>query len=827
MPRNATFENDLKTTRLFILCLLFLLCGIGLRAQPRALQGQVRNVAGKPIPYTLIQEIKGGQPVYADSLGNFSLQANSQKHTIKAIAPGHIPKTIVLPFNYKEKLLIYLDPINGNTDFNAYEVVRQARFKRDENESQYSSFKAEVLKTSKAEIKRVPFSIWPISGRILPSKRDTGLVFFSEQVSQQRFYNEHHFMDSVKHYQAAGTIVMPDFTYLVDKDFSFYHNKISMPELGYQGYFTPLSDKALHHYDLKAIGSYLDGNRKVYRIGFKPKKYGTPAFQGYFDIYDSLFTIAYCNFSFKASSHLEGMDSVRVEQLFYYDGDVYHKAYQTMDFHLTVNGFRGFYSSSVYYKNQRYLENPTWGKNKEVVHMDSSSISDNNSYWRQQRIKALSQNERSLLKTENLSNVFKGRYSREPYLQKPFKPVKLLYDKYIYRTDGYFFHFNPLYRSLGYNTVEGVYIRYDVPIWLYNKGTELMLNPEVRFGFADTDFKSRLTAEFTYDLSNPKKVRVEVGHVVDQFNEEDPISPFINTIYSLLFSKNYLKMYGKDFIQIGYQHEITNGFEMQSSLEYASRFPLYNNSTFVITGTPKGFTQNNPEHTEEINNNGFDDHQALTFRAQLAYQFNQRYKMINGKKINLRMTTPRAYINYRQGLPSAISQTKYNFLAAGMSFNTPLGNAGYTKWDISGGGFFNVENIEFIDYKHFNGTQTFYLQPSTYYYQSIKQFSTLGYYDMSTKRAFAEAHFEHHFNGFLLSKIGLLRRTQAHTYFGMNYLHNFTERQFAEFFLGFDNIHNIMRMEFAAGLDNFSKLQPTFLVGIEFDILYYYNNRKK
>lgn len=797
-----------------------------MHAQPKAISGQVLNAKGQPIANALILE--GTTSTYADSSGYFSLKALSQKNFIKAMAPGYISKSIALPFNYNEKLLIYMDTIAGSSNFNAYEVVRQARLKRDKNERMYSAYTAKALKTSRARVLRVPFNLWPVSGRILPAKKDTGLVFFSEQLSTHRFQNKNHFSDSVSHVQAGGTVLMPDFTYLADKDFSFYHDKLYMPELGYQGYFTPLSHKALHHYNLKPLGQYQDGNLTIYRIGFSPKKFGTPAFTGYFDIYDSLFTVAYTNFIFNASSHLKGMDSVRVEQLYYYNSTGYHKAWQTMDFYTSIHGFRGHYSSKVIYKNHRYTPfiNKS-GLQNEVLYMDTTSVFSKSNFWKAERLEPPGPREEELLQTENLNDVLKERYSRVPYLQKSFDPVELLYKRYIYRTDGYYFHFKPLYQSLGYNTVEGVYVRYDVPIWLYTKSTELMLNPEVRFGFADTDFKSRLTAEFTYDLGNPKKVKAQVGHVVDQFNEDNPISPFINSIYSLMFSKNYLKLYGKDYIQIGYQHEITNGFEMQSSLEYASRFPLYNNSDFVITGTAQGFTQNNPEHADDVNNNGFDDHQALTFRAQLAYQFNQRYKMINGKKVNLRMKTPRVYMNYRQGIASSISQTSYNFLAGGISFNTHIGNMGYTKWDISGGGFFNVENIEFVDYKHFNGTQTFYLQPATYYYQSIKQFSTLGYYNMSTKRAFAEAHFEHHFNGFLLSKIGLLRKTQAHTYFGINYLHNFTNNQFAEFFLGFDNIHNIMRMEFAAGLANFNKLHPTFLVGIEFDILYYYNNRKK
>lgn len=818
----------MKIYRFLFYILINFWIATGLWAQPYQLKGQVQNAKGISIPYALVHVSGQSAPIYADSLGFFEWESQTQNHTLRISYPDFVPKSIVLPYNYKETLIIYLDSISGTSYFNPYELVRLANLKAQDNRKNYTQYKAVAFKTNKAKIIKVPNFTVPFSRLMLPGKKDTGLVFFSEQLSHQLFFNKHHFDDSITHFRASGTLPLPDLTYLADKDFSLYHELISMPELGYSTYISPLADDASALYDFKSVGSYFDGNRQVYRISFSPKKYGTPALNGYMDIYDSVYTLAYGKYQLRASSHLESVDSVLIEQFYNYHNNNYSKAFQKMEFHLSINGYEGLYTSEVYYKQHSFLSTAEpKSKDHEVLSLDSTTVLDDSSFWEGQRITALSPVEKNSVTHKNLNNYFREKYSRVPHLQKSFKPISLFYRPHIFQSDEYYFYFKPAYQAFGYNTVEGVYFRYNLPIKVYRKHTELKLEPEVRFGFSDLDFKSRLTAEFIYDLGNPKKVQVELGHVVDQFNPENPISPLINSIYGLHLSRNYLKLYGKDYFKAGYQLELINGLEMQSSIEYASRFPLYNTSTFVLTGTSQGFTPNNPNISEDINNQGFEDHQALTFRVQLAYRFHQRYETINGKKVNLRMNTPRIYLNYRQGIESSISQTRYSFLAGGMTFNTPLGNAGFTKWDLSAGGFFDVKRIEFVDYKHFNGTQTFYLQPSTYYYHPIKQFSTLGYYDLSTKKAFVEAHAEHHFNGFLLSKVKLLRKTQAHTYLGINYLHNFTANQFYEFFIGMDNIHNIMRMEFAIGLDNTGKFYPTFLVGIDFDLLYYAKNRKK
>src|SRR5690606_10819539 len=100
----------------------------------------------------------------------------------KIVAPHYIPKNIVLAYNYKERLLIYLDSINGDRDFNPYEIIRLAKLKRAENAEKYTAFEATAFKTNSVELDKAPFNLWPFSGWLLPAKKDTGLMYFSEQI---------------------------------------------------------------------------------------------------------------------------------------------------------------------------------------------------------------------------------------------------------------------------------------------------------------------------------------------------------------------------------------------------------------------------------------------------------------------------------------------------------------------------------------------------------------------------------------------------------------------------------------------------------------------
>ena len=796
-------------------------------AQPKGISGRVMLNDGTPASGAIVWVSDLDSIFYTNQNGNFTIPPSGQKHYLKVIFPGFHSRNIVLPFNYDERLLIYLDAGDSMAYFNPYEVVRLAQYKREQNRKAYTAFRAKVYKKSNAYLHSVPFQLPLASGLVLPAKNDTGIMFYSQQLSQQHYQNPNNFSDSVIGYQAAGILAAPDFSYLSDKSLSFYNNQLTLPELDFNAYHSPLGEKALRLYDFTARGTYYDGNRKIYQIAFEPKRNGSATTSGIMDIYDSTYTVAFAKYQFNNTHHLEMLDSIEVEQFYTYTKGEYQQLHTHLTYYLDIIGFSGNYQSRSYYVQHQYEPIvPDIELGNEVYQIQPEAITSDTAFWNNYRLHANSPRVSMLLDSNNLNDLFRDKYSRSLHFHTQFKPFQLLYKRYIYREDDLYFNFSPLYYMPGYNTVEGAYLKYELPIRIYKPKSEWRITPMARYGFADAEFKSRVATEFTYDLDNPKKVKVEVGHVLDQFNEDDPISPLINTFYSLFLSENYMKLYGKDYIRAGYQLELAHGLELQSSLEYASRYPAYNNTDFAFIGGGNDFTPNNPTVSDDIDESGFDQHLALTFRAQLAYQFHQRYKTINGKKVNLQMSTPRIYLNYRQGISSAFSDTRFAFLATGITFNTDFGNIGTTRWDFSGGGFIDRTHVEFIDYQHFNGTQTFYLQQSPYYYSPIKHFSTLGYYNYSTDKAFIEAHVEHHFDGALLSRIGFLRPTGVHSFGGLNYLYNFEEPQFLELFFGVDNIMDILKVQVAAKVKNIEDISPSILVGIDFNYLYYLRNKR-
>ena len=795
--------------------------------QPKSISGTVLNKEGQAVEHAIVWVSDLDTIFYADQHGQFSVPASGEKHFLKITAPGYASKNAVLPFNFNESLLIYLEQNIQDEYFNPYEVIRIAGLQREKNRQNYTAYQATTFKASSVNLINVPFQLPLASGLLLPSKGDTGIMFYSEQLCKQHYQNPNSFTDSTVAFRAGGILAAPDFNYVTDKSLSFYNEFLSIEELNHKKYFSPLGSKAAQLYDFKAMGTYMDGQRKIYRISFHPKKPGTPAIKGYLELYDSSFTVAYADYRFLHSNHLETVDSLSVKQYYTYQKNQYRQLYTKLKHYINIVGFKGYYTSESYFlKHQFEPVNEELHLGYNVYHLDVQAIGKKSKTLEGQVPRTLSSLEAKLLKENNLNNLFREKYSRNMVVQQEFRAQDLWFKGYIYREDKLFFNLPPLYYTPNYNTVEGFVLNYKVPIAIYQPETEWRITPMARYGFADNEFKSRVSAEFTYDLDNPKRVSLEVGHVFDQFNEEDPIHPAINSFYTLFLGKNYMKLYGKDYIKAGYKLELADGLELQSSLEYADRYPVYNNTDFTIIGEGQKFTPNNPTKDDVINEQGFDRHHALTFRAQLAYQFDQQYKTINGKKINLQMKTPRIYMNFRQGLSFLGGDTRFIFLGGGVTFNTDAKRLGHTRWDFSTGSFIARSHIEFIDYQHFNGTQTFYLQPSSYYSGSIKQFSTLGYYDYSTAKSFIEGHIEHHFDGALLSKWKLTRKTGIHSFMGLNYLYNFDQHQFVELFIGITNIMDIFKIEIATPIRTIEGVTPTLLVGVNFNFLYYQQNKR-
>ena len=101
-----------------------------------------------------------------------------------------------------------------------------------------------------------------------------------------------------------------------------------------------------------------------------------------------------------------------------------------------------------------------------------------------------------------------------------------------------------------------------------------------------------------------------------------------------------------------------------------------------------------------------------------------------------------------------------------------LGLLGNFSYKVIGGTFLDNSNMTFIDYRHFNGNETFFLRnfasetPYNIFRNGLNRLNALPYYSSSTNGAFAQFHIEQDFSNWLTNKITLLRLARLQTLIG-------------------------------------------------------------
>ena len=131
----------------------------------------------------------------------------------------------------------------------------------------------------------------------------------------------------------------------------------------------------------------------------------------------------------------------------------------------------------------------------------------------------------------------------------------------------------------------------------------------------------------------------------------------------------------------------------------------------------------------------------------------QRYISYPGIKIPFESNWPDFWVNYRGAL--APGDARFHYLGLALEKEAlKMGVAGQSGFYLQTGRFLDDSQIYFMDYRHFLGNQTIFGNPARY----RQSFFLLPYYDFSTTRPHAQAHWEHQFKGFLFDKIPLIRK---------------------------------------------------------------------
>lgn len=381
----------------------------------------------------------------------------------------------------------------------------------------------------------------------------------------------------------------------------------------------------------------------------------------------------------------------------------------------------------------------------------------------------------------------------------------------------------------GFNSVEGFNLIYRVSFykrWVkrdsLNKDkrpqtSRLEISPIARYAFSREKLTGKLRVDYRF---KNKRLTVESGQYVEQFNSAEPIHSLVNTFTSLFLGDSYMKIYERNFVDLNYTQRIDDKYSFRTQWTWARRSELFNNSTYTFFKSNKDqYTPNEPINLE-LPTTSFNPNRAFIGSVSLDARPWQKYRIRNGRKMRVDGSSPLLSFSYRKGIKGvADSDVAFDQIEFGFKDDFKIGIRGKLDLAWQAGAFFNTNNMYLMDYKHFLGNLTPFITTDP-----VGSYRLLDYYKHSTANEYFSANAHYHFRKFLVTRFPLVRVTGITENIFVNYLATPTSKNYTEVGYGIDGIFRIFRLEAAAAFQDGQYLNYGFRVGIATSITVNFND---
>ena len=767
--------------------------------------GTITNQKNEPLPFVniLIENTYKGTTSNDD--GYYELNISEAKtYTIIYTYLGYktVKKEVAIdkfPFKIDitlEEESVSLGEVVVNSEDNpAIAIMRQAIAMRKENLEKINSFKADFYSRGLIKIKDAPEKILGQEvgdlGGGLDSTR-SGIIYLSETISKIQYLRPDKLKEKITASKVSGNSSGFSFNNAIDVDYNFYNNTV---EFGNE-IISPIANNAFNYYRFKLEGVFYDdrGNL-INKINVIPKRENDPIFSGNIYIVEDQWTIYALELDITGvQARIPAVDLISLKQSFSYSetNDIWALISQSLDFKYKFLGIKGDGRFTAVYSNYEFnsgLTRKDFGR--ELVAFENEANKKDSLFWNKIRPVPLTIEERTdYIKKDSIQIVKESK----PYLDSidrvnnKFKLGKLLGYTYQNSHKDLRAGFNIPLLGINFNTVQGYTAKANV---FFSKGYDdynryFSANAALQYGFSDE--RLRATGSLSYKFNNTSRAFLTLSGGVSavQFNASEPISPFINSISTLFFEDNYMKLYDKSFVQLNYSEELLNGFRLYSGISYEKRSPLYNTTDQVyINEENDSYTSNNPLDEGAFGVAPFENHNIIKANVTAQINFGQEYLSYPDSKFNIGNDKyPTLTLSYEKGFGATNSDYNFDQIKARLYQSFNVADKGRFNYNIRAGKFFNADDIAFMDYQHFNGNQTHVSLNGSY----TNVFNNLDYYAASTNDAYLEAHAEHDFNGFLLGKVPLLNKLNFNLVVGAHLLATPNFKPYQEYTVGIDNI---------------------------------------
>ena len=789
-----------------------------LMAYGQKISGIVTNQKGEPLPFASIT-VRGTQSgAIANSKGRYDITIKEGSYTLVCQHVGYraenkqviVDKEITVDFTlHLQELSMEEVVIKSGTD-PANEIIRQTIKKRNYYNSQVDSFTVDVYIKGLLKSRQIPEKFIKKGtdkeemGKTGFDSLGRGILFLSESQTEVSFKKPDTYKYKVLSSRQAGGGYGISFPFFIN----FYVNNVNVfTNLNPRGFVSPISDQAFHFYKFRYEGSFFENGKMINRIKVTPRRKQEPLFNGYVQIIDGEWRFHSLDLVTTKDYQLQLIDTIRLTQIHaHVADDVWRPQNQVV--YLAANTFGFEWTGNFLNVYTNYDLNPGFGKNhftRTIASYDSAFNKKDSLYWSRVRpIPLEPEEQRDFVFKDSLYKKFRdsimGRAGMDSMNRKQRKPgfndiVYLGITRRNYSRNGLLtYRLTPLIYALQYNTVEGLAPNFTHSFqyspWKGKKNFYVDIN--TRYGISNEHLNGYMTLGIRPKRSFINKyVEVSGGKRVSQFNNQNPIDPFMNTTYTLFRKKNYMKIYENWFGEFRYSNGLESGLKWNLSASYEDRIPLENTTDYSMGKKHRVFL---PNHPFELAHIPFQKHQALVASLAFSFQPGQRYIDYPTGKVSIGSKYPTMELQYSKGLKDVLdSDVDFDKWKFSVWDNLNLRLGGAFQYRISIGGFLNSNRVEIPDMQHFNGNQTF---PAQRY---LNSFQLAPYYRYSnTEKIYALFHAEHHFNGLLTNKIPLFNKLKWTLVTGTNTFFVNRDNYYVEAFVGVENIFKLFRVDFIA-----------------------------
>ncbi len=293
------------------------------------------------------------------------------------------------------------------------------------------------------------------------------------------------------------------------------------------------------------------------------------------------------------------------------------------------------------------------------------------------------------------------------------------------------------------------------------------------------------------------------GKFMSQYNVDTPIGFDLNSLSTLLRKKNFVKIYEKDFLNISYNDRFSNTIGIRTSLEWSRRYPLQNTTDYSwVNLKDVDYIPNFPQN-QEVGATEFQTNDAFIASFQVNYRPLLKKQYRNGIRNVDFSSSPLITFKYRGAIPKVFnSQIDFHTIEIGITQNFPLSINTNFNYIAQAGTFFGVNNMTFVDFKHFNGNNNMISIGD-----ALTTHRLVGFYDNYVWGASKKAIDQYYYstNGSyidIMTMVGL--RKFALTQFMPIRRLGIREELFANYlYTAKNNVHNI---EFGYGIDGIARI---------------------